>query len=69
MKKWRVEKVAVVKMAQIVSANDEAGAVKAFQDREEDLEEMDLEFILPLDELGISVIEQKAKKPRKPKAK
>jgi hypothetical protein len=69
MKKWRVEKVAVVKMAQVVSANDEAGAVKAFQEQEDDLEEMDLEFILSLDELGISVIEQKAKKPKKSKTK
>jgi hypothetical protein len=58
MKQWRVEKLAIIKMVQFVSANTETGAVKVFNKRTKDLD-MDLEFISSLDELGISVIEQK----------
>ena len=66
MKKWQVEKLVVVKLHHQCSSKDEAGAAKALQRIEEDLlhDDIELEYVLSLDELGIFVKEVKSK-PRK----
>lgn len=61
MKRYRVEKLAVVKLVYFTNAKNELNAAKALRKHEEDLEEMDIEFVLALDELGTFAKELKIK--------
>lgn len=52
MKRYKVSKLVVVQLNYYTNAKNEANAAKALHKREEDLEEMEIEFVLALDELG-----------------
>jgi len=52
MKRYKVQKLAVVKLTYITSAKNELNAAKALHKHEDDLDAMDIDFVLALDELG-----------------
>lgn len=55
MKRYQVEKLAVVKLRYCTTAKNEINAAKAMHKHEEDLDEMDIEYVLTLEELGTYV--------------
>lgn len=57
MKKYKVERLAVVKLTFYVNAKSGVGAAKAMLKHEEDLDDMDIEYVLSLDEMGTFVEE------------
>lgn len=52
MKRYKVSKLVVVQLNYYTNAKNEANAAKALHKHQQDLEEMEIEYILPLDELG-----------------
>jgi hypothetical protein len=61
MKRYQVSKLAVVKLTYYTTAKSEVNAAKALLKRQEDLDEMQIDFVLALDEIGTSVKELKPK--------
>jgi hypothetical protein len=66
MKRYKASYHAVVKLTYICNAKSEEGAVRSLNKHREKLEEMQIDLIAPLEELGCQI---KEIKPRKKKTK
>jgi hypothetical protein len=69
MKQYKVEQLCVCRLTYITTAKNEANAAKAMKRNERDLERMQIDFVLPLPECGVSVQEFPPKVPAQRKRK